>query len=82
MPVTVQEINQKKEKRASLITQAQEVADRVRSENRNMTPEDQTQFDTIMDEADALLKTVQNEERGIGGGAFCGVIATYGTYGR
>ena len=63
MPVTVQHINQKKQERASLITQAQEVADRVRSENRSMTPEDQTQFDNLMDKADELQGNIEREQR-------------------
>ena len=63
MPVTVAHINERKQERASLITQAQEVADRARSEKRNMTPEDEAQFDNLMDKADDLQGTIEREQR-------------------
>lgn len=51
------------EKRANLISQARQLLDKADAEGRDLTTEEQTQWDKLMNEADGLRQRVEREER-------------------
>jgi HK97 family phage major capsid protein len=51
------------EKRANLISQARAILDKADAEKRDLIPEEQTQWDTLMNDADKLQRRVEQEER-------------------
>lgn len=52
-----------RQKRAALVKQAREILDRAESERRDLTAEEQAQWDRIMADVDALGKQIEREER-------------------
>lgn len=52
-----------KEKRASFVQQARELIDRAEAEKREMTAEEEMQYDRLMAEIDKLGKAIEREER-------------------
>lgn len=52
-----------REKRAALIKQARDILDRAEAENRDLTAEEEQQYDRIMAEVDALGKRIERAER-------------------
>lgn len=51
------------EKRANLISQARALLDKADAEGRDLTTEEQTQWDKLMNDADGLRQRVEREER-------------------
>lgn len=51
------------EKRANLISQARAILDKADAEGRDLTQEEQTQWDGFMNDADKLQRRVEQEER-------------------
>lgn len=52
-----------REKRAKLIKDARALLDAADKENRSMTDEESTQYDTLFAEADGIRSRIENEER-------------------
>ncbi len=56
-------IQEKREDRARLVTQARAILDAADADSRNITAEEEAQFDAIMQDADVLSSTIEREER-------------------
>lgn len=52
-----------RQKRAALVKQAREILDRAEAEKRNLTAEEEQQYNRIMEEVDRLGKAIEREER-------------------
>lgn len=52
-----------REKRGKLVHDAREFLDTIQAEKRDMTQEESTKWDTMMSDADAIKKTIEQEER-------------------
>lgn len=52
-----------REKRAALVRQAREILERAETERRDLTAEEQEQWDRFMADVDALWKRIEREER-------------------
>ncbi len=52
-----------KQKRAALVKQAREILDRADEEKRDLTAEEEQQYENIMSEVDKLGKAIEREER-------------------
>ena len=59
----MKEIIEMREKRANLLSQARDLHDRSVKEKRDMSADENTQYDKIMGEMDSLKKTIDREER-------------------
>jgi HK97 family phage major capsid protein len=57
------EVKAKREERARLITQMDAIAEKANSEKREMTTEENTEWDRINGEVDAMYNTIQRMER-------------------
>lgn len=52
-----------RQKRAALVKQAREILDRAETEKRDLTAEEEQQYNRIMEEVDRLGKAIEREER-------------------
>jgi len=52
-----------RQQRANLIEQARQLLDRAEEENRDLTAEEEQQYDRIMEDVDKLAKKIEREER-------------------
>lgn len=56
-------LNELRHKRNTLVTQARALLDKAEQDKRNLSAEEQKQYDTVFADQDALRKTIENEER-------------------
>ena len=56
-------LNELRQKRNVLITQGRDLLNKVEQEKRNLTVEEQTQYDKLFADQDDLRKAVETEER-------------------
>jgi len=59
----VKEILDLRQKRAALVNQAREILDRAEKEERNLTADEEQQYDRIMNDVEALRKEIERKER-------------------
>jgi len=52
-----------RQKRAALVKQAREILDKAEKENRDLTAEEEQEYERIMEEVDKLGKQIEREER-------------------
>lgn len=58
-------LNDLRQQRNALVTQARALLDKVEQDKRNLTVEEQTQYDKMFADQDALRKSIETEERQI-----------------
>lgn len=56
-------IMEMRQKRAALVKQAREILDKAEEEKRDLTAEEEQQYERIMEEVDSLGKKIEREER-------------------
>jgi HK97 family phage major capsid protein len=61
--MTLTEILEKRRERKALFEKAVAIRDKAKEENRKMTSSEEEEFNRIMDDVDAMLKEIEQEER-------------------